>query len=177
MSLTANPDTGYEFTSWSGDASGNNNPLSVIMDSDKNITANFTLVATVNYPMGIDLGSAGDFAVLGGAGVSNTGTSTVINGDVGSFLTAIINGLLPSNVNGTLYTTADPIVGLAKDDLTVAYNDGLSRSTNAISLPGQLGGLTFAPGLWLVFLLFLALEIRFFLFNLVSLVFFCFCNS
>ena len=36
----------------------------------------------------------------------------------------------------------------AKVDLLAAYNDAQSRSTNAISLPGQLGGLTLAPGLY-----------------------------
>ncbi len=146
--LTPTPATGYEFTSWSGDATGNNNLLTVLMDANKDITANFSLVTAGAYPAGIDLGSAGDFAILGGSGVSNTGTSTVITGDVGSFPTATINGLLASNVIGTLYTSADPIVGLAKDDLTAAYNDAQSRSINAISLPGQLGGLTLAPGLY-----------------------------
>jgi uncharacterized repeat protein (TIGR02543 family) len=147
--LTATPDSGYEFTSWSGDATGSNNPLTVNMNSNKTITANFTLVTTGGaYPAGIDLGAAGAFAILGGSGVSNTGTSTVITGDVGSFPTATINGLLPSNVIGTLYTSADPLVGLAKDALTAAYNDAQSRSLNAISLPGQLGGLTLAPGLY-----------------------------
>ena len=32
--------------------------------------------------------------------------------------------------------------------MTTAYNDAQSRSTDAISLPGQLGGLTLAPGLY-----------------------------
>jgi len=39
-------------------------------------------------------------------------------------------------------------VGQAKNDLTTAYNDAQGRSLNAISLPGQLGGLTLAPGLY-----------------------------
>ena len=56
--------------------------------------------------------------------------------------------MLGGNVIGTLYTVADPIVGLAKTDLTTAYNDAQGRSTDAISLPGQLGGLTLAPGLY-----------------------------
>jgi uncharacterized repeat protein (TIGR02543 family) len=43
VQLTATPDDGYTFTSWSGDASGSLNPLSVTMDAVKNITANFTL--------------------------------------------------------------------------------------------------------------------------------------
>ena len=41
VSITATADTGYEFTSWSGDASGTDNPLTVSMNSNKTITANF----------------------------------------------------------------------------------------------------------------------------------------
>lgn len=41
VTLTANPNPGYIFTGWSGDASGNANPLPVAMDSNKSITANF----------------------------------------------------------------------------------------------------------------------------------------
>ncbi|RRO24407.1 ice-binding family protein, partial [Flavobacteriaceae bacterium 14752] len=135
------------FSSWSGDANGNNNPLTITMDANKTITANFTLINT-NNPDGIDLSSAGDFVVIGGAGITNTGSTTLLTGDVGSFPTPTINGLNQTNVNGTLYTTANPIVGQAKSDLTAAYNDGQSRTLNAISLPGQLGGLTLAPGLY-----------------------------
>ncbi|MBZ9778425.1 ice-binding family protein [Psychroflexus sp. CAK8W] len=144
--LTANANSGYEFSSWSGDATGNNNPLTITMDADKVITANFTQVNA--GPQGIDLNSAGDFVVLSGSGISNTGVSTYLTGDVGSFPTATITGLDQTNVDGTLYTTASPIVEQAKIDLTTAYNDGQSRTLNAISLPGQLGGLTLAPGLY-----------------------------
>jgi len=146
--LTATPNSGYSFTSWSGDATGSNNPLTVVMNSNKNITANFTQVNNASGPQGINLRSAADFVVLSGAGISNTGVTTRLNGDVGSFPTATITGLDQTNVNGTLYTTANPIVDQAKQDLTAAYNDGQGRSLNAISLPGQLGGLTLTPGLY-----------------------------
>jgi uncharacterized repeat protein (TIGR02543 family) len=53
--LTATPFTGWKFTSWAGDASGSTNPLNVIMDRDKNITAIFTytgIIQSVNvYPV------------------------------------------------------------------------------------------------------------------------------
>ena len=39
--ITAIPDEGYEFIEWSGDASGNTNPLSLTMTGDKTITATF----------------------------------------------------------------------------------------------------------------------------------------
>lgn len=108
--------------------------------------ANFE--AIISGPPGVELGSAGNFAILAGTGVSNIGTSTIITGDVGSFPTSTMNGLLGSNVIGTLYMVADPIVGTAKTDLTTAFNDAQGRSTDAISLPGQLGGLTLSPGLY-----------------------------
>ncbi len=42
VTLTATPDAGQSFVSWSGDASGTQNPLTVVMNSSKVITANFT---------------------------------------------------------------------------------------------------------------------------------------
>ncbi len=39
--LTSIPAPGYVFTGWTGDATGTDNPLSVLMDGDKNITANY----------------------------------------------------------------------------------------------------------------------------------------
>ena len=42
VTLTATANSGYSFSSWSGDASGSTNPLTVIMNGDKSIIANFT---------------------------------------------------------------------------------------------------------------------------------------
>ncbi len=41
VTLTATPNTGYTFTNWSGSISSPSNPVYVIMDSNKTITANF----------------------------------------------------------------------------------------------------------------------------------------
>ncbi|KAB8155979.1 T9SS type A sorting domain-containing protein [Kordia sp. TARA_039_SRF] len=41
VTITVTPNTGFMFDSWSGDASGNANPLTIIMDGDKTITANY----------------------------------------------------------------------------------------------------------------------------------------
>jgi predicted extracellular nuclease len=42
--LTAQPAQGYHFVQWSGDASGSTNPLQVVMDADKSVTAHFALL-------------------------------------------------------------------------------------------------------------------------------------
>ena len=39
--VTATPSAGYLFGSWSGDASGSTNPLTLLMDTDKTVGANF----------------------------------------------------------------------------------------------------------------------------------------
>ncbi len=41
VSLTANADTGWWFSGWSGDLSGSSNPAYITMDSDKTVTATF----------------------------------------------------------------------------------------------------------------------------------------
>jgi TolB protein len=43
--VTASPNSGYEFTSWSGDCTGSGS-CSVTMDADKTVTAGFTLMPT-----------------------------------------------------------------------------------------------------------------------------------
>jgi hypothetical protein len=42
MEVTAVPESGNFFLGWSGDASGKNNPINVVMDRDKTVTARFS---------------------------------------------------------------------------------------------------------------------------------------
>lgn len=42
VSLTATPNSGQQFSSWSGDAAGTSNPVTVNMSAPRNVTANFT---------------------------------------------------------------------------------------------------------------------------------------
>lgn len=52
FTLTATPSSGYEFVSWSGDASGTNPTVTITMDSDKNVVANFvTIMQEITYTM------------------------------------------------------------------------------------------------------------------------------
>ncbi|MFC2141082.1 PKD domain-containing protein [Acidobacteriota bacterium] len=44
VTLTASPDSGWQFDNWSGDLSGTSNPTTITMNSDKTVTANFSEV-------------------------------------------------------------------------------------------------------------------------------------
>ncbi len=43
VTLSAIPNAGYTFTNWTGDQTGTNNPVTILMNSNKTITANFTV--------------------------------------------------------------------------------------------------------------------------------------
>ncbi|HXM99001.1 MAG TPA: Ig-like domain-containing protein [Candidatus Dormibacteraeota bacterium] len=107
---------------------------------------NFTTGGVVGPgPATINLASAGSFAVMATASISSTGP-TVINGDVG-LKPGTSQGIPPAQVNGTIHIN-DPVVTQAQTDLLAAYNDAVTRSANAQVLPGNMGGLTFTPGLY-----------------------------
>ncbi len=44
MNISASPDDGYNFSEWSGDVSGTDRLISIIMDSDKSLKANFNRI-------------------------------------------------------------------------------------------------------------------------------------
>jgi len=79
--LTATPNSGYVFSSWSGDATGLVSPVTVLMNANKNVTANFTL-SPVLGPGLVNLGTAMDFTALAKTGISTTG-ATSITGNIG----------------------------------------------------------------------------------------------
>lgn len=93
------------------------------------------------------LGQAGSFAVLGGSGVSNTG-STVLSGDLGVSPGSAIVGFPPGVVtNGTIHI-ADAVALQAQNDTVVAY-DALAGQIADGNLTGQdLGGMMLPSGVY-----------------------------
>jgi Ice-binding-like/Bacterial Ig-like domain len=107
---------------------------------------NFTTSAVVGTGQApINLGSAGSFAVMATSSIASTGP-VIINGNVG-LAPGTSQGIPPAQVNGTIHIN-DSVITQAQADLLAAYNDAVSRSTNAQTLPGNMGGLTFTPGLY-----------------------------
>ncbi len=95
----------------------------------------------------VALGSAASFAVLAGSTVTNTGPTTV-NGDLGLSPGSSVTGFPPGTVVGGTIHAADDIAAWAMANLTIAYNDAAGRTLCPVSVAGNLGGLTLAPGLY-----------------------------
>ena len=162
--LTATPALGYTFASWSGDIISTVNPLSVTMNANKNITANFIITG----PGDINLGAAAQYNLITKAGISTTG-NTAIQGDIAvspASATAITGFGLIMDASGQFSKT--PIVTgkvYAADygaptpvNLTTAVNDMQTAYTTANNLvlpapvvslgAGNISGLTIPPGLY-----------------------------
>ena len=93
------------------------------------------------------LGQAGDFAVLAGSAVTNTGASAVV-GDVGVSPGTAIIGFPPGTVTSGTLRANDAVAQGAQSDLTTAFNDLAGQACNT-NLSGQdLGGLTLTPAVY-----------------------------
>jgi Ice-binding-like len=105
-------------------------------------------------PPTVLLGTAGQFAVLAGSGITNVGAST-ISGDVGSSPTSTETGLAACpgancvTLTGANHTDPDPNDATtqgAKSALTTAYNDAAGRSPATVLT--ELGGQTLVAGVY-----------------------------
>ena len=100
-------------------------------------------LAAADGPVG--LGTATSFAVLAGAGITNT-NATVITGDVGTYPTTTRTGFASVTLVGTDHG-GDEVTQGAKDDLVTAYDDAAGR-TPATPHVVELGGETLLPGVY-----------------------------
>jgi len=164
--LTPTPNPGYTFDSWSGDATGSAVPLTVNMNANKNITANYT-AAQANGPGIVDLKSAADFTVLSKTGISTIGV-TSITGNIGvspakataltgfSLIMDATNQFATSlyvigKVYASDYTLAPPSkMTTAVSDMESAFTAANGMTTTVIvdKGAGNISGMTLAPGLY-----------------------------
>jgi hypothetical protein len=102
------------------------------------------LALSAQAPVG--LGTAGNFAVLAGSTVTNTGPS-VISGSVGLAPGSAVTGFPPGIVIAGTTQVANGVALQAKNDLVTAYNDAAGRSSTA-TVSGDLAGRTLTPGVY-----------------------------
>jgi hypothetical protein len=106
----------------------------------------FTVGDAIGGRDGVDLQSAFDFAVLAGSTVTST-DFTVITGDIGISAGTALTGFPPAVLHGAVHA-GDPAAAQAELDLTEAYNDAAGRANARVTVAGNLGGQTLAPGLY-----------------------------
>ncbi len=97
----------------------------------------------------INLGTAGNFAVLAGSTVTNTGTTVINGGDVGVSPGTAITGFPPGTITAP-YTTdsGNAAAAQAQADLTSAYNAAAGYSPTQALTGQDLGGLNLTPGVY-----------------------------
>jgi uncharacterized protein (TIGR03437 family) len=106
----------------------------------------FAVSLTAASQAPVTLGAAANFAVLAGSTVTSTGLSQV-TGDVGVSPGTAVTGFPPATVNGAIHA-GDPAAALAIASLTTAFNDAAGRTVAPVTVAGNLGGRTLAPGLY-----------------------------
>ncbi|WP_439883480.1 malectin domain-containing carbohydrate-binding protein [Pontibacter sp. MBLB2868] len=117
--LTAAPATGYYFAGWSGDASGSVTPLSLTMDANKTITANFVQTQT---PTASKLLNAG-------GGQYTDAQSRTWSADAGA-------------TGGIVKTKSFEVAGTTDDDLYLAYRYADAGAPFSYSVPLAAGTYT-----------------------------------
>jgi type VI secretion system secreted protein VgrG len=111
------------------------------------VIATAALLLTASAFAQIPLGTAQNFAVLGGSTVTNTGP-TAITGNLGVSPGSSVTGFPPGVLVGGTIHAGDAVAAQAQTDLTTAYNTAAAMPCNT-DLTGQnLGGLILTPGVY-----------------------------
>jgi type VI secretion system secreted protein VgrG len=112
-----------------------------------------TIIVLGHFPRpveaGILLGTAGDFSILAGSSVANTGGSLINGGDVGVSSGPSITGFLPGSLAAPYTFDAEDALAIqAHNDLATAYNVAAALAPSQIMTGQDLGGLTLTPGVY-----------------------------
>jgi hypothetical protein len=137
VELTATPALGWDFSHWSGDISGSTNPLWVIIDANKMITAVFTkfdlLGVSLSHLVTYTPGNTGSNGLAG-----KEVRSVYIDGEDVLYAGTWGGVSVYDGTNWTAYTTAD---GLASNDVYSVYAD-----SEGVLYVGTWGGVSVYDG-------------------------------
>jgi len=121
----------------------------LVLASTAVATATLTLIPSPAYAAigtPVPLGQASTFVVLAGAGITNTGATT-LTGDMGSFPTTSISGAGIITLAGGADRSGSTVTTEAKTDLVTAYNSASAQSPDPLG-GVELAGLTLEPGVY-----------------------------
>jgi hypothetical protein len=144
VQLTAVPGTGWAFSSWSGDLTGNTNPSSLLMDANKSVTATFADIqapsVAVTAPNGSEVLNVGSSTSLTWTATDNTNVKNVdidlsragTGGPFESIAVGIANtGSFSWNVTGP--ATSNAFLRITARDSTLNAAQDLSNAAFGIA--------------------------------------------
>jgi hypothetical protein len=152
--VTATPAPYYRFSNWTGDGIGTNNPVVVLLNTNRSVQAIFEEILTTNHPT--------PYSWLASNGYTENPELAALT--VGSngipVWQSYVAGLNPNDPTSqwrlSLTATTDNVVALSWDTtpgrLYTVWSSsnpfsGFEPIPNAIDLPASITGLTNAPGL------------------------------
>ena len=153
VTLTATPASGNTFLNWSGNASGSTNPLTITMNSNKSITANFQVpVQEMEVPAGgIIMYTGSDtpdgFTKLDGlhfvrispdTSVNKTATTNKLASHVHSIPASSTDGAHVHSTSGS--TDGSPSTYVYRHDLQTKYACGIHDHTTSSNNTSSSGG-------------------------------------
>jgi uncharacterized repeat protein (TIGR02543 family) len=121
VELTAVPATGWTFDGWSGDATGLENPITVTVNSDMVVDADFALGPAIEYTLDVTLTGSGQVVLNPPGGVYSEGTTVELTavGDPGWQFSGWNGDLTGSTNPAGIIMTKDYFVGATFDVDTI----------------------------------------------------------
>jgi len=113
VTLTAAPFSGYQFSYWSGDVSGTSQTVTVTMDSDMTITANFVRIYTLSVTADPD---------NGGSVILSPGGDSYISGTEVTLTAVSSSGYQFSHWSGDISSTSSTTTVIMDGDKSVTAN-------------------------------------------------------
>jgi uncharacterized repeat protein (TIGR02543 family) len=136
VTVTAKPAVGATFTGWSGAATGTANPVTITMDGNKALTAQFSTGATQRYTLTV--GTSGD-----GTTDPAPGTYTYDSGATVTVTATPAAGATFTGWSGATTETANPVtITMDGDKALTAHFSGSTTQRYTLTIGGTGSGTT-----------------------------------
>lgn len=144
VTLTASAASGYTFTGWSGSITGSTNPVTVTMDANKTITANYTQQQQTQYTLTVSTSGSGTVSLNPSGGTYNAGTVVTMTANPSS-------GYVFSGWSGAVTGSTNPatVTMNANKSVTATFTQSGGGGTPDFSMIGYAtlnGGTTGGQG-------------------------------
>lgn len=141
VQVAATPGKGFAFTGWSGAASGAANPTTIVMDSNKSLTANFS-DSSASYALELAVNGDGSTSPARGSYAYASGSSVQVTATPAG-------GSIFTGWSGAATGSANPVTIAMDSNKLLTANFAADRAGLPSSCPGVCNGATpVYPTLW-----------------------------